>query len=107
MGIISLIIVWLILIAGSCKAYPSTYVEGDNFNSFKYLNITMEKYVFHSYFHDIDMDEVYIILERPWMKSIGIINIIAQNYFMNLSYKKKKITLHEFLLLNKKDQMWQ
>ena len=25
---------------------------------------------------------------------------------MNLSYKKKKITLHDFLLLNKKDQMW-
>ena len=54
--------------------------------------MTMDKYVLHSYFHDIDMDEVYIILEHPWMKSISTINIIAQNYFMNLSYKKNKIT---------------
>ena len=73
---------------------------------FKDLNITMDKYVLHTYFHVIDMDEVYIILEHPQMKSIGTINIIAQNYFMNLSYKKKKIALHDFLLLNKKDQRW-
>ena len=66
MGIILAIIVCLILIAGSCKAYPSTYVEGDNcLIVFKDLNITMDKYVLHSYFHDIDMDEVYIILEHP------------------------------------------
>ena len=55
---------------------------------FKYLNITMDKYVLHSYFHDIDMDEVYIILEHPWMKSIGTINIIAQNYCMKISIRK-------------------
>ena len=68
-GILSSIIVWIILIAGSCKAYPSTYVEGDNcLIVFKDLNITMDKYVLHSYFHDIYMDEVYIILEHPWME---------------------------------------
>ena len=47
------------------------------------------------------MGGVYIILEHPWMKSIGTININAQNYFMNLSYKKKKIRLHDIYVTKK------
>jgi hypothetical protein len=35
----------------------------------------MDKYVFHSYFHDIDMVYVDIVLEYPWIDSIGTINM--------------------------------
>ena len=36
---------------------------------FKYLKITMGKYVLHSYFYSIDMDDVDIILGHSWMDS--------------------------------------
>ena len=40
----------------------STKVEGENVQFFKDLKITMDKYVLHSYFYAMDMDEVDIVL---------------------------------------------
>jgi hypothetical protein len=38
----------------------STQVEGENVQFFKDLNTTMDNFVFHSNFHTIDMDDMYI-----------------------------------------------
>jgi hypothetical protein len=54
----------------------------------------MHKYVLHSYFYVMDMNEVDIILGYPWTKSVGAININVQKKFLKLWYIKKKITLH-------------
>jgi hypothetical protein len=59
----------------------------------------MDKYVLHSYFHVIDMDDVDIILGYPWMDSLGMVNINVQKKFMKLWYKKKKITLQDISLI--------
>jgi hypothetical protein len=59
----------------------------------------MDKYVLHSYFYAIDMDDVDIIFGYPWMDSIGTININVQNKFLKLWYKKKKITLQDISLI--------
>jgi hypothetical protein len=45
----------------STKYIQSTHVEGENVQIFKDLKITMEKYVFYSYFYVIDMDDVDIV----------------------------------------------
>jgi hypothetical protein len=50
----------------------------------------MDKYVSHSDFHVVDMDDVDIVLGYPRMDSIGTININVQNNFLNLWYKKKE-----------------
>jgi hypothetical protein len=52
-----------------------TQFEGKNVQIFKYLNLSMDKYMLHSYFYVMDMDEVDIILEYPWIESMGTINI--------------------------------
>jgi hypothetical protein len=83
---------WLI-IASSTKNIQSTQVEGENIQVFKDLKITMDKYVLHSDFCAIDMNDVDVILGYPWMKTIGTININVENKFVKLWYKKKKITL--------------
>jgi hypothetical protein len=51
-------------------------VEGENVEIFKYLKVTMEKYVLHSNFRAIDMDDVNIIIGYPLMDSIGTMNIM-------------------------------
>jgi hypothetical protein len=71
----------------------STQVEGENVQIFKYLNISMDKYVFHYDFHVINMDDVDIVLGYPWMDSVGTININLQKKFLKLWYNKNKITL--------------
>jgi hypothetical protein len=53
----------------------STQVEGKNVRIFEDLKITMDKYVFHSYFYTIDMDDVDIILRHPLMGLVGTVNI--------------------------------
>jgi hypothetical protein len=63
------------------------------FNFFKDLKVTIDKFVLHLYFHAIDIDDVDIVLEYPWMGSIGTININVLKKFTNIWYKKKKITL--------------
>jgi hypothetical protein len=51
------------------KNIQSTQVEGENVQIFKDLKITMDKYVLHSNFCAIDMNDVDIILGYPWMKN--------------------------------------
>jgi hypothetical protein len=75
------------------KNIQSTQVEGENVQFFKDLNITMDKYVLHSYFYVMDMDEVDIVLGYPWIESVGTININVKKKFLQLWYKKNKITL--------------
>ena len=55
----------------------------------------MDKYVLHSNFFAIDMDDVDVVLGYPWMDSIGTVNINLQKKFLKLWYKKKKITLQD------------
>jgi hypothetical protein len=50
------------------KNIQSTQVEGENIQIFKYLKITMDKYVLHYDFHAIDMHDVDVILGYPWME---------------------------------------
>jgi hypothetical protein len=64
------------------KKIQSTQVEGENFQIFKYLKITM-----HSSVHAIDMVDVDIVLGYPWMESIDIVNINVKNKFINLCCK--------------------
>jgi hypothetical protein len=83
------------------KNVQSTHVEGENVQIFKYLKITMDKYVLHSDFYAMDMDEVDIVLGYPWIESVGTININVQKKFLKLRYKKKKITLQDVSLSKK------
>ena len=75
------------------KNIQSIDVEGEKVQIFKDLKITMDKYVLHSDFYAMDMDEVDIVLGYPWIESVGTININVQKKFLKLWYKKKKITL--------------
>jgi hypothetical protein len=84
------------------KNIHNTQVVDKHVQIFKDLKITMDKYVLHSYFHAIDMDDVDIVLGYPWMGSVGTVNINVQNKFLNRWYKKKKIALHD-VSLSKKD----
>jgi hypothetical protein len=84
------------------KNIQSTHVEGENVEIVKYLKINMDKYVLHSHFYAMDMDEVDIVLEYLWIESMGTININVQKTFLKLWYKKKKIALDD-VSLNKKD----
>jgi hypothetical protein len=61
----------------------------------------MDKYVLHSYFYAIDMDEVDIVLGCPWIESMGTININVKKKFLKLWYKKKEITLQDVSLSKK------
>jgi hypothetical protein len=84
------------------KNVQGTQVVSENVQIFKYLKLSMDKYVLHSYFYAIDMDDVDIVLGYPWMDSVGTVNINVQKKFLKLWYKKKKITLHD-VSLSKKD----
>jgi len=55
------------------KNVQSTQIEGENIQSFKDLKITMDKYVFHSDFYAMDMDEVDIVLGYPWLESVDTV----------------------------------
>jgi hypothetical protein len=87
------------------KNIQSKDVEGENVQIFKDLKITMDKYVLHSYFYAMDMDEVDIVLGYPWIESVGTININVQKKFLKLWYKKKKITLQDVSLIKKDGPM--
>jgi hypothetical protein len=49
--------------------------------------------VLYSYFYVINMDDVHIVLEYPWVDTVGIVNIIVKKKCLKLWYKKKKIAL--------------
>jgi hypothetical protein len=48
------------------------------------------------------MNDVDAILGYPWMESVGTINVNVQKKFIKIWYKKRKITLRDISLLNKK-----
>jgi len=73
------------------KNIQSTQIDGENFQFFKGLKLSMNKYVLHSYFYALDMDHVDVVLGYPWMKSMGTINI-NRKQVLKLWHKKKKIT---------------
>ena len=77
------------------KHIQGTKVEGENVQVFKDLKVTMDKYVLHSNFFAIDMDDVDVVLGYPWMDSIGTVNINVQKKFLKLWYNKKKITFQD------------
>jgi hypothetical protein len=81
------------------KNIQSTQVEGKNIPVFKYLKITMDKCVLHSYFYAMDMDDVDIVLGYPWIESVGTININVQKKFLKFWYKKKKIALQGLFIM--------
>jgi hypothetical protein len=83
------------------KNIQSTQVEGENVKIFKDGKLSMDKYVMHSYFYVMDMDEVDICLGYPWIESVGTINTNVKKKFLKFWYNKKKITLQD-LSLNKK-----
>ena len=49
----------------------------------------MDKYVLHSNFCAIDMDDVDFVLGYAWMDSIGTVNINVQKKFLKLWCRKK------------------
>ena len=49
------------------------------------------------------MDNVDIVSGYPWMQLVGIININIEKKFLKLSYKKKKVTLHDISLTTLED----
>jgi hypothetical protein len=75
------------------KNIQITKVASENVKFFKYLKLSMDKYVLHSYFEALDMGVEDIVLGYPWIESMGTININVQKKFLNLWYKKNKITL--------------
>jgi hypothetical protein len=58
----------------------------------------MDQYVFHLYFHVVDIDGVDIILGYPLMESTGTNNINVKNKFLNLWSKTRKSYYKMFLL---------
>jgi hypothetical protein len=80
------------------KNIQITKIAGENVKLFKYLKLSMDKYVFHSNFEALDMGDVDIVLGYPWIESVGTININVQNNFLKLWYEKKKITLQDVSL---------
>jgi len=63
----------------------------------------MDKYVLYSYFYAINMDDVDVVLGYPWMESIGTFNNNVQSKFLEVWYKKNKITLWDiYLILTRK-----
>ena len=85
------------------KHIQGTQVDGENVQVFKDLKVTMDKYVLHLNFYDVDMDDVDVVLGYPWMESIGTININVKKKFLKLWYKKKKITLQDISLSKREE----
>ena len=84
---------------------PAKHIENIQFDNedveiYKYLKISMDKYVFHSNFYASDMAIVDVVLGHPWMESLGTVNFNVQKKFMKLWYKKKKITLQDICMRN-------
>jgi len=68
------------------KNNQSTQVEGKSVQIFKYLKLTIVKYVLQSNFCAINMNDVDVILGYPWMTTIGTYNINVEKKFMKLWY---------------------
>ena len=75
------------------KHIENTEVDDEGVQVYKYLKLSMDKYVLHNNFYISDMDNMDVVLGYPWMQSVGTININVQKKFLKIWYKKKKITL--------------
>jgi hypothetical protein len=51
---------------------------------FKDLKLSMDKYVLHSNFEDLDMGDEDIVLGYTWIESMGTININVQKKFLKI-----------------------
>lgn len=58
----------------------------------------MEKCVLHLYFYVLNMDDVNFVLGYPWMELVSIVNITMKKNFLNLWYKKNKVTIYRIFL---------
>jgi hypothetical protein len=59
-------------------------VDDQSVQFFKDLKFTMDKYVLHSNFCAIDMNDVDVVLGYPWIPTIGTININVEKKFVKL-----------------------
>ena len=74
------------------KHIQGTRVDGENVQVFKDLKVTMDKYVLHSNFYAIDMDDVDVVLRYPgWTQLVQLI-LMCKRGFGSFG-KRKKITL--------------
>ena len=72
------------------KHIQGTQVDGENVQVFKDLKVTMDKYVLHSNFCAIDMDDVDVVLGYLWMDSIGTIISMCKRNFKSFGTRKRK-----------------
>lgn len=49
------------------------------------------------------MDSVDIVLRYPWMQLVGTINLNVEKKFLNLWYKKRKVTLQDISLTTQEE----
>ena len=80
------------------KYIQITHVDGENFQIFKDLKITMDKCVaFRILFFRYGC--VDVVLGYLWMQSVGTVNFNVEKKFVKIWYKKKKIALQYMSLL--------
>jgi len=77
------------------KKMEHTQVNNEQVQVYKDLKISMVNYVLYSDFYTSDMGNMDVVLEYPWMESVGTININVQKKLPKLWYKKKKTTLQD------------
>ena len=65
----------------STKHIQITQIEGEEVQFFKYLKVSMNKYVLHSYFYSTDIDDVNIVLGYHWMDLVGKLILMCQKSF--------------------------
>ena len=53
----------------------------ENVQVVKNINITIDKYVLHSSFYVVNINDVDIVLGYPWMDSVGTVNINVKKLF--------------------------
>jgi len=61
----------------------------------------MDKYMLHLDLYVVNTNDVDLILEYPWMATIGTMNINVEKKFVKLWYKKNKFTLKDVSLSKK------
>ena len=57
------------------KHIETAQIDNKDFQVYKDLKISMDKYVLHGDFYTSDMDNMDVVLGYPWMESVSTINI--------------------------------
>ena len=60
------------------KHIENMQVDNEDVQVYKYLKLSMDKYMLHCDFYTLDMDNMDVVLEYPWMESVGTVNINVQ-----------------------------